>query len=372
MTETQGPLILTVTGVMTGLALVVVGLRIYVRAFVVKKFGLDDMFMLSALAISIVIAALIVLQVQNGGGHHVADLTTPQRIASSKYQFIEQPLILIAICLIKLSIATFLLRLSPPKGYRRAILGVAIVLSLYTFACFFTIVFQCQPVSMVWGATRDGKCYSGKTFHGLSVANLASNIATDLFFAFLPIPLLWRIQMNRRTKVALMALLGLGIFACACAIARSVEVLTYPEDDDFLWDSSIITIWSVTEGSVGMITGSMPYLKPLFRKLNLTPFDVSEESMTLPDRAPKMSSRRTPPEDSSRLIYSGRPWYSRGDDDEPMSTFMMLSPTHRVRNDNSSEEVFFKKPHRNIVKTTEISVLDIGESAFSRPGSKYG
>lgn len=49
MAETKGPLILTVTGVMTGLAVVMVVLRVYARAFVVKKFGLDDILMVLAL-----------------------------------------------------------------------------------------------------------------------------------------------------------------------------------------------------------------------------------------------------------------------------------------------------------------------------------
>lgn len=92
--------------------------------------------------------------------------------------------------------------------------------------------------------------------------NPATNIATDFFFAILPIPLLWHIQMNKRTKIALMAVLGLGILlvelpstrfseesqlistsfsACVCAIVRTVEVLTYPENDDFLCEEKIIT-----------------------------------------------------------------------------------------------------------------------------------
>lgn len=116
--------------------------------------------------------AFIILQVQNGGGHHAADLSPHQRMMSQKYQYVAQPMFLWTICFIKLSIATFLLRISPPQGYRRAILGVAIVLGIYTFACFFTIIFQCQPISMSWGETMDGKCYNGQTMQGLSVANL--------------------------------------------------------------------------------------------------------------------------------------------------------------------------------------------------------
>jgi hypothetical protein len=119
----------------------------------------------------------VILEVHHGGGHHAADLTPYQRMMSQKYQFISQPMFLWTICIIKLSIATFLLRISPPEGYRRAVLGVAIVLGVYTFACFITIMFQCQPISMSWGATMDGKCYNGDTMQGLSVANLCESRA---------------------------------------------------------------------------------------------------------------------------------------------------------------------------------------------------
>ena len=49
MPETRGPLMLTVSGVMTGLAVVIVGLRVYVRTCIVRTFGLDDMLMVLAL-----------------------------------------------------------------------------------------------------------------------------------------------------------------------------------------------------------------------------------------------------------------------------------------------------------------------------------
>lgn len=36
---------------------------------------------------------------------------------------------------------------------------------------------------------------------------------------------------------------------------------------DFLWDSTKLTIWSVTEANVGIIVASIPALKPLFKTL---------------------------------------------------------------------------------------------------------
>ncbi|KAI7392727.1 hypothetical protein KC336_g16465, partial [Hortaea werneckii] len=58
-----------------------------------------------------------------------------------------------------------------------------------------------------------------------------------------PIPLVRRLQMNRRTKVAIIAILSLGIFVTVCAIIKMSYLGSYGEHGDFLFDSSEITIW---------------------------------------------------------------------------------------------------------------------------------
>jgi hypothetical protein len=44
-----------------------------------------------------------------------------------------------------------------------------------------------------------------------STIRLAINIATDLIFALIPIPIVWKLQVNLRTKIGLGAILGLGL-----------------------------------------------------------------------------------------------------------------------------------------------------------------
>lgn len=37
------------------------------------------------------------------------------------------------------------------------------------------------------------------------------NILTDIFFAILPIPMLWNVQINARTRASLICIMGLGV-----------------------------------------------------------------------------------------------------------------------------------------------------------------
>lgn len=91
------------------------------------------------------------------------------------------------------------------------------------------------------------------------------NILTDFIFAVvIPIPMLWKLNVNRRQRWSLIGILGLGIFACVAACVKSAYLLNYGAKTDPLWQTRNITIWNVAELNVGIIAGSLPTLRPLF------------------------------------------------------------------------------------------------------------
>lgn len=49
------------------------------------------------------------------------------------------------------------------------------------------------------------------------------NIITDFLFASLPIPLVFQLQVNLRTKMTLVSILSLGFFASAAAIVKCIK-----------------------------------------------------------------------------------------------------------------------------------------------------
>lgn len=105
------------------------------------------------------------------------------------------------------------------------------------------------------------------TLQGLSYTNSALNIVTDLLFAIvIPTPMLWNLNVHFRTRVTLIGILGLGVFACAAAFVKLGYVTNYGKQGDWLWDSRNITIWTSVELNVGIIAGSLPCLRPIFRR----------------------------------------------------------------------------------------------------------
>lgn len=77
----------------------------------------------------------------------------------------------------------------------------------YFIACTFTALFGCHPVSYFWNKHQSGKCINQvKFFRGNGIVNLL----IDVMILCLPMPLVWRLKIERRQKITLSALFLLG------------------------------------------------------------------------------------------------------------------------------------------------------------------
>ena len=67
---------------------------------------------------------IIIPQVYYGAGRHIDQIPIDDIHLALKLNFITQPIYLFAICIIKLSIGLFLLRIATETMYRRMIIGI--------------------------------------------------------------------------------------------------------------------------------------------------------------------------------------------------------------------------------------------------------
>lgn len=112
----------------------------------------------------------------------------------------------------------------------------------------------------------NNSCWGIETLQALSYTNVTLNILTDLLFALvIPIPMLWKLKIPSRTRVVLVFVLGLGVFVCVAACIKIPYLINYGVMGDWLWDSRSITIWTANESNVGILAGSIPTLRPLFK-----------------------------------------------------------------------------------------------------------
>ncbi|KAI5779910.1 hypothetical protein DFH27DRAFT_520180 [Peziza echinospora] len=258
--ETRGPLITRLCIGATVVISIIVPLRLIVRAKLVKWIGWDDWMIVLATVFAIA-------SVHYGAGSHYPAIKPEDFPIGLKLNLITQLLNLAAILFVKISICFFIARLAPKPIYRKICYGTAIFMTFYTIFCEFTIALQCIPMEKIWNRVSvQGTCMKIPMLLGFSYTYSAVNILTDFFLVFLPVPMIWNIQIAKRQKFALILILALGSFAAACSLVKLKYTVNYGKTGDFLWDSTQLTVWSVGEINVGIVCACMPALKPLVKR----------------------------------------------------------------------------------------------------------
>ncbi|KAH6667783.1 hypothetical protein B0J14DRAFT_489146 [Halenospora varia] len=359
----KGPDILGAIATTTVLAFTIVIMRLYVRIVMIRAMGVDDYIIIAALICSLVSFGVNIPDVALGAGRHAAYIIPSSNIPKGlKLNFVTQPFLLAGTTLVKVSIGFFLLRIAPNKWYRRALLSVNTFLLVITTFFIVTLFVQCRPLTAVWDFTLrpTAKCWDAGLLQRLSYTNTSINIVTDFGFAALPIPMLWNVQINKRTKTALLALMALGVFAAIAGIMKLTTISSYGRSGDFLFDSAGLTIWTTTELNVGIIAGSIPCLKPLF-KFMLDKSGYASKSKS----KPKPNTRTYAMQSSGKTTRSGldsvveRGEYVKGGiGGVKMQTFKSENgaKTRVAFPDDVSEENLLPFEGPGIVKTMQVSV----------------
>lgn len=113
---------------------------------------------------------------------------------------------------IKASIAVMLLRLTIVTSHRIVIYVTLAIAELYGAFYFFLFVLQCRPSSYFWTQYTGGKgtCVDAAVVVNATYAYSAITCAGDWTLAILPFFMVWKLQMNSRTKLVVALILAMG------------------------------------------------------------------------------------------------------------------------------------------------------------------
>lgn len=113
-----------------------------------------------------------------------------------------------SITLIRLSVLLFYHRIfGTDRGFKLSLWVSAGILVAWFLAITILAIFQCNPVAKQWNFTLPGHCYSlFGTFLGVTIPN----IFLDLLLLLLPLPKLWKLQLQLKKKIALIFNFMLG------------------------------------------------------------------------------------------------------------------------------------------------------------------
>lgn len=112
----------------------------------------------------------------------------------------------------KLSIVLFYRRIF--RGQVFAVITLILLISIFAWgvAFFFATLFECMPIEQVWKSLygtpeHEAHCYN---YLPMFIATAISNMCMDVLVLTVPLPMVWRLNMATRQKVAVSIFFLLG------------------------------------------------------------------------------------------------------------------------------------------------------------------
>ncbi|OJJ48039.1 hypothetical protein ASPZODRAFT_166097 [Penicilliopsis zonata CBS 506.65] len=195
-------------------------------------------------------------------GIHIWDVPTDYNVEPGLiWNFVNQLFYNPCLTLVKLSMLVFLLRLESRSRIVHSLIlfSSAVTIGLF-LAVLVTDIFQCHPVRYVFDESIAGSCIDQGVFY---VATAALNLFTDLLVLSIPIIITVSLQMPVRRKIAVCAILCLGIVATAVGIWRVIILaegfLSNATDSDPTYSIGFCS--SAVEINVAILTACAPSMK---------------------------------------------------------------------------------------------------------------
>ncbi|KAL4962845.1 uncharacterized protein BDV14DRAFT_191333 [Aspergillus stella-maris] len=244
LAETQAPTVKAVMWLMTGMAMLFLGLRLYVRLHLKRVFGWDDLISAVAVGCLIGYAAVCHASADIGLGRHIQWVAQdPQKLIDvARYSSISQTLAIMACALGKTSFAVTLLRIVFERWMIAILWFVIITMNIANFLAALFVFVQCEDPRTNWDNSIVSKCWPDYVFTNYSLFVGAYSGAQDFLLALLPWTIVWNLQMKKKEK--------LGV-AIAMSLGEIVPLLN----------------WAAVEDALTIIASAIPTLKPLLTKV---------------------------------------------------------------------------------------------------------
>jgi hypothetical protein len=110
----------------------------------------------------------------------------------------------------KISIGWFLLRITIRRIDIWIIYSVMLVTVLTGIVFFFVTLFQCNPIAYFWDTSLNGSCIPVEVIIALTYLYSACSVICDFTFALLPVALIWNLNMDRKSKIALVPIMTMA------------------------------------------------------------------------------------------------------------------------------------------------------------------
>ncbi|KAF7552645.1 hypothetical protein G7Z17_g4160 [Cylindrodendrum hubeiense] len=250
-------------------SIVVLG-RLGSRAFLIRRFGIDDTLTLMSWISYIPFVAMSIWLINMGSGRHyyyiqyVMDMDTVE--LSEVVDFAAHIIYTTALLFCRISGLALYYRLCKlHDGLLTSIRIVFAVLIAGYLPQLFLLIFHCNPVTGLWPYDwqPDADKYTCLQWGLVYSVNSGVSLLCDLLLFGIPIVMLRVLEMPRRRKIQLGCILLPGISVIAISIARLVLVIMGQWEADQSWAYNPMLGVEVSEIGATLIALSVPGVKPI-------------------------------------------------------------------------------------------------------------
>ncbi|KAL1856867.1 hypothetical protein Daus18300_010630 [Diaporthe australafricana] len=236
-------------------------LKVYIRAFVHKQFGIDDGLTLVSLGLLCAQVGWIIDEMKYGAVRHMWDMSWTKFLHVLKFIDVNGALQAFAFMTAKLAIVFLFYRLFSPKAvYKWAIIAAGIIVFVaYTILAIASI---CVPL-------EDGPTVLFRVSETIG----AIGLITDVYLAVLPLAAVSSLNLPRRKKIGVAAIFGAGMLGIAMAALSAYYRIAPSETNnqtDLTYPFTKRIIVQIIELDMAIIIGCVPIFPGLLRETVVT------------------------------------------------------------------------------------------------------
>ncbi|KAK7740882.1 hypothetical protein SLS62_010940 [Diatrype stigma] len=240
--------------------------------FVVKQaWWWDDYFALVAWPIQIILLGLVLSWRNIGLGLHADVISTINPlllVEGARRLYIAIFFFDSSITFPKLSAICFYARIFPSnnKLFRVNLWIVGSLVVGWIVSSLFSTAFQCTPVAKAWNATLPGHCIQSFAWYS---STAAISTVIDVYILLLPVPMIWALKTSLRRRVYLLGAFFLAYSVIVLSLGRLVSTIQLipTVTDDLTWSFPLYLYWACLEGSISLVSVSVPNIIGLIKAL---------------------------------------------------------------------------------------------------------
>lgn len=248
--------------------IVFVSIRIYIRAFMVRSLGWDDLSCVVTLALAMGFSITQISLYVISDLKPIAELPISKLRATINLLLASESFYIIGTSSLKLSLGMLLLRVMISTKVRIAAYVLMAVSICYGLACFFVVLFECGDPAHYWLRFASSQCLPITAIKGLGYGHAVLIATADLGFAGLASIFLYHARIHRRDKISVGAILT---FACLGCVSTFVRIIYIPElakpTTNYIRTGQRVDLLSAIELSVGLVCVSLATYRPLIHFL---------------------------------------------------------------------------------------------------------